>query len=186
MKTMKKEGRTPVHRFITEWILPILIAVIAAILLNKFVYFKIDVPSSSMYPTIAPQNKIFVRRVYKKENLKRGDILVFRSTETEDPVNKEKLLIKRLIGLPGDKIEINGNEVRVNGEVLNEPYVVNKETSSMEKTFNVPEGQYFFLGDNRPNSFDSRRWKNPYVKADDIVAIAGLRIAPLSNFGFLK
>lgn len=186
MNNTGDEGKTTVAKFLTDWMVPVLLALLLAFLLNRFLYFKIDVPSSSMYPTIAPGEQFFVRRLHDPTKLKRGDIVVFRSTESSKDIKEEKLLIKRLIGLPGDTVEIKGNVVKINGVVLDEPYVVNKDTSDYENTFKVPEGCYFFLGDNRPNSYDARRWKNPYVAAKEIVAIAGLRVSPLKKFGFIK
>lgn len=186
MNIIEKEGKGPLKSILMDWILPIIIALVAAILLNKFLYFKIDVPTSSMYPTIVPGDKIFVRRIYKPNKLKHGDIVVFRSTQTNQSELEEKLLIKRLIGLPGDTVTIKDGKVSINGKEIEEAYVVNKEVNPKDQEFKVPDGKYFFLGDNRPGSFDSRKWKDPFVDSKDIVAIAGLRVSPLKSFGFLK
>ena len=74
--------------------------------------------------------------------------------------------------------------VSVNGEEINEDYVVNKDNWNGE--YHVPEGKFFFCGDNRPASFDSRKWQNPFIDKDKIVGKARLRVYPFSNFGFLK
>ena len=164
--------------FITEWILPIALAFIIAILIKQFLIFKVYIPSGSMIPTINQGDHLFVSRVYNLDNIKRGDILVFNSEELNEK------LIKRLIGLPGDEISIVDGEVSVNGEKLNEDYVKNND--GFDGTFKVPEGKYFFLGDNRANSFDSRKWQNPYIDGKDIEAKAQLRVYPLSDFGSIK
>ena len=93
-------------------------------------------------------------------------------------------MIKRLIGLPNDKIVIDNGIVRVNGEVLNEYYIQNQDYFTGEYT--VPEGKYFFLGDNRGNSFDSRYWTNKYIDFNDIEGKAFVKVFPFDDFGFIN
>ena len=164
--------------FFTEWVMPIAIALVLALLIKQFLIFKVYIPSGSMIPTLNEGDQLFVTRVYNLDNLKRGDILVFDSDELND------VLIKRIIGLPGDKISIVNGTVYVNGEELKEDYVKNSDNLSGE--FEVPEGKYFFLGDNRQISYDARRWKNPYIDGSDIRAKAQIRVYPVSDFGFVK
>ena len=164
------------NRFIKEWLLPILITLILATLINKFVFYNVKVPSSSMYPTIKVGDKITVTPVYNKSKLKRGDIIVFYSYELKDR------LIKRLIGLPGDEIDIKGNgQVYINGNKIEEPYVVYKE--ELGKQFKIPQDKYFFLGDNRASSFDARKWESPYIDSKDIQGKARFIISPFKRFG---
>lgn len=159
-----------------DWILPIVIAFVIATLINKFLFYQIRVPSGSMYPTIKVGDRIIVTRIYDKSKLKRGDIVVFYLQEKKDT------LIKRLIGLPGDKVTINSSgEVFINGSKLDESYVVFKD--NLEKSFEVPTGKYLFLGDNRADSLDSRFWKNPYVDASDIKGKAQFVLFPFKRFG---
>lgn len=164
--------------FFTEWILPIALAFVIALLVKEFLIFKVFIPSESMVPTLNVGDHLFVSRVYNLDNLDRGDILVFHSDELSDT------LIKRLIGKPGDKISIVDGKVSVNGEEIKEDYVVNKDNFYGE--FEVPEGKYFFLGDNRPISFDSRKWENPYIDGKDIKAKAQIKVYPFSDFGSIK
>lgn len=180
-----KEGRISRNKkgdwkksLFSDWVIPIGIAIVLAVLINKFVLYKVYIPSESMVPTLNIGDRLFVTRVYNPENLERGDIVVFDSQEL-----KEKL-IKRLIGLPGDNIKIENGKVFVNGTELKEDYIGTQDNFSGE--FNVPEGKYFFLGDNRYHSSDSRRWNNPYIDAKDIEAKAQVRVYPFSDFGWIK
>ena len=164
--------------FLSEWVVPIISAIILAILINKFLVFKVLIPSESMVPTLNVDDRLFVTRVYNLEKLKRGEIIVFYSEEYQ------KSLIKRLIGLPGDKIKIEDGIVYVNGEKLEENYLGEKDQLSGE--YEVPEGKYFFLGDNRKHSQDSRYWINPYIDEEDITGKARLKVYPLDQIGWVK
>lgn len=159
-----------------EWIYPILVALILAILANKFIVFNAYIPSESMSPTLKKGDRLLVNRIY---NIQRGDIVVFDSNELDE------LLIKRVIGLPGDKIIIKNGEVIVNEVKIDEKYVKNNNYS-YEGEFFVPENKYFFLGDNRSNSNDSRFWINPYIEDENIVGKAGIKVYPFNKFGLLK
>jgi len=166
-------------RFFFDWVIPIAVAIVLALAINKFLIFKIYVPTSSMYPTIKPGDRIMSSRVHNVNKLKRGDIVVFYSDELGET------LVKRLIGLPKDKIDIKPDGiVFINGEKLDEPYVKNKDLRPGE--YKVPENSYFFLGDNRRDSKDSRYWKNPYITEDKIMGKARFVIYPFDRIGGLK
>lgn len=111
-------------------------------------------------------------------NIKRGDIIVFYSDELKET------LIKRVIGLPGDHIVIHDGIVNINGNDIKEDYV--KNNARYNGTFDVPEDKFFFLGDNRPDSWDSRRWKNPYIDKSNIKGKAVFRFYPFSKMGSLS
>lgn len=178
-KDVKEEkSHTNKSDFFKEWIIPIIGAILMVLLINKFIFFNIEVPTPSMVPTLNVKDRFIVTKVYNKENLKVGDIVVFHSNEFNER------LVKRLIGLPGDKIEIKNGIVFRNGEKLNEDYVKNKD--KFNGTYEVPQGEYFFLGDNRPISADSRLWKNPYVDASDIEGKVQFRLYPFKDFGSVK
>lgn len=165
------------YRFFIEWILPVIAAFGLAVLINKFLIFNICVTSTSMAPNINVGDRIMVNRVYSKDNIKRGDVLVFYSDEFQET------LVKRVIGLPGDKIVIKDGIVNINGEEIQEDYVKNNDYNDEEFAYDVPEGKYFFLGDNRPVSMDSRRWINSYIDADDVKGKAILKFYPIKDFG---
>lgn len=165
------------YNFFIEWIIPVIAAFFIAMLVNKFIIFNVYIPSTSMVPTINVGDRLMINRAYNKDNIKRGDILVFYSDELQET------LIKRVIGLPGDKVIIKNGIVNVNGQDLEEDYVKNNDDSDEELIYDVPEGKYFFLGDNRPVSKDSRRWINPYIAEDDIKGKLILRFYPIKDFG---
>lgn len=164
-------------KFFAEWIMPVIAAVVLAFLINKFLIFNVYVPSTSMVPTINVGDRIMVSRVYNKDNIKRGDILVFYSNELQET------LIKRVIGLPGDTIVIKDGSLNINGEDIQEDYIKNNDYNNEELVYEVPQGKYFFLGDNRPVSMDSRKWINPYIDEDYIKGKAVLRFYPIRDFG---
>lgn len=141
--------------------------------------FMANVPTGSMSPTVPVGAQVFTTRIFDKESVERGDIIVFESKEIG------VILIKRCIGLPGDNIYFDGKgKVYLNGELLSEPYV--SSFSDFEGEFNVPEDHYFFVGDNRGGSFDARYWENPYIHEDDIKGKARAILLPFSKFGKLE
>jgi signal peptidase I len=162
-----------------DWGIPIIAAIFIAMLINRFLLFKIFIPSESMSPTLEEGDQLFVTRVYNKDGIKRKDLMVFYSDELR------ALLIKRVIGLPGENIEIKDNgAVFINGEELDEPYVVN--WSPKAGSFLVPEGHLLFLGDNRANSNDSRFWIEPYISTNNVRGRARIIVVPFNRFGLVR
>ncbi|ATD54138.1 signal peptidase I [Clostridium chauvoei] len=178
IKAFLDERGIPTKGFFYEWGIPIIVAVLLALAINKYVIFKAYIPSESMVPTLNVDDRLFVSRVYNLDKLKRGDIIVFYSEELQED------LIKRLIGLPGDEIKIVNGSVSVNGEVLVENYIGAHDNFNGE--YKVPEGKYFFLGDNRLWSKDSRYWINPYIDGQDIKGKAQVKVYPFDEIGRIK
>lgn len=174
----RKKIKVRRRRFITEWVIPVVTAIILSIMINRFIIINTDIPSGSMIPTLNIHDRLIVTKVFDTDNIKRGDIVVFYSKELDDK------LIKRVIGLPGDNIEIVNGIVRVNGEELKEDYV--KENKEYNGSFQVPSGKFFFLGDNRSISYDARFWKEPYIDKEDIIGKAKLKYYPIKDFGVVK
>lgn len=156
----------------------IVLTVIVYLFIRGFLFFIISVPSLSMYPTIDVGDRIFTTRIHQPEKIERGDILVFDSDELDET------LVKRVIGLPGDRIEIFENgEVWVNGSILNEEYVAFNGTES--GTYTVPKNHYFFLGDYRIHSSDSRKWDYSYISAENLLGKAQWILTPWERSGEL-
>ncbi len=177
----EKEAKTKNNysKFFMDWIMPIILALIIAGLINKFLLFKVYIPSESMVPTLKVGDQLFVTKIYDTDKIKREEILVFFSEELND------LLIKRVIGLPGDTVEIKENgDVYVNGNLLNEPYV--KNPSDKSGSFKVPKDKFLFLGDNRAISKDSRWWNDPFIDKKEIKGKAWIRIYPFDRIGTVK
>ena len=154
----------------------ILMAVVLFLLLNA-VTSRVRVYNVSMQPTLHEGNLLVVNKLaYKLGEPKRGDIIIFhyQGTLTED-------YIKRVIGLPGDTIDIGGGVVRVNGQAITEPYIA--ELPGYTGTWKVPEGELFVLGDNRNRSSDSHDWG--FVKQEWVVGKAILVYWPLDDIRVL-
>jgi signal peptidase I len=164
---------------IKEWIIDISVVACIAFLVWHFVGYGVWITSGSMIPTLEVKDRLIVTRVHNPNNLKEGDIVLFKNDEFKD-----EILIKRLIGLPGDKIEIKNGVVFRNGEEIKEDYVKNNE--KYNGTFQVPENKYFFLGDNRANSDDSRYWNDPYVDESYIQGKAIIKYYPIKDFEIFK
>ena len=131
----------------------------------KFVLCITVVQSGSMEPTIPTGNTVVVNRLaYLNQEVKRGDIIFFESSECSTTFGK------RVIGLPGDNVEFKDGYVVINGQYVDESDYLDKNVeTNCTKTFTVPDGCYFVLGDNREVSNDSRFWLEPYVKHEDII-----------------
>ncbi len=150
-----------------EYAETILICVLIFVFLRAFVFQQSEIPSGSMEDTVLPGDYILVnrltyaptvfdweRRLLPVDPIGRGDLVVFKH-----PLEPERDYIKRVIGLPGDTVEIRGGYVFVNGERLAEPYVDPLyRTREYVSARRIPQGEYFLMGDHRCDSADSRSW----------------------------
>lgn len=160
-----------------EWTKSLLIALVLALLIRQFVFAIFMVDGESMVPTLANEERLVVNKmVYNLHKPEYGDILVFQY-----PADQTKDYIKRVIGLPGDKIEIHDFKVFRNGQELEEDYIA-EPTGTVNKVFEVPEGAVFVLGDNRNYSKDSRDDSVGYVPYELIVGRADVVWWPFKNF----
>lgn len=146
---------------------------VTVILINSHVFFLGYIPSESMEPTLNTGDFIFGTR-FDIDEINRYDIIVFKY-----PDDESKYFVKRVIGLPGDKIEIVEGVVYANGEKLEDSFIKEEDLSNEILSYEIPEGCYFMMGDNRNCSLDSRYWENTYVRNDQIIAKERCRIWPL-------
>ena len=171
-------------RSVVEWVLIVAGAVLVAIVIRTFVLQAFYIPSSSMEPTLKIDDKVLVNKLsYKFHDINRGDIVVFERPPGEtDP--KIKDLIKRVIGLPGEEVEMHQCIVYINGRALHEPYLDGRKFSNCEYgPVHVAANSLFVMGDNRPASKDSTVF-GPISK-NLVVGRAFLRVWPLSAIKFL-
>ncbi len=150
-----------VRYLMKEWVEPVIVAVILALIIRTFVVQAFKIPTGSMRPTLIEGDRILVNKfIYKFRDPERGDIIVFRS-----PEDKKKDFIKRLVALPGEKIEISNGSILIHGKavegdsVLRERYYYNRgDYGRKGQELGVPENAYYVLGDNSISSRDSRYW----------------------------
>ena len=174
-KNKKKMDKKSIIKEIRDYVCLIILAFVLAFLMNKFVYANAQVPTGSMIPVVEPGDRLIVNRLaYLFEEPKRGDIVMFAFPDDE----KDNYL-KRIIGLPGEKVEIKDGLVYINDskKPLDEPYI-NDPPNGNYGPYNVPEGCYFMLGDNRDESKDARFWENKFVKKEKIEGKAWLKDYP--------
>ncbi len=182
--------RPPAHRrsarrWITEWVVIVLVAVAVAFGVRTFVVQTYFVPSTSMWPTLKAGDRIVVNKLSGAPGV--GDIIVFKRPPAEQcggsPVPD---LVKRVIGLPGQTVSARGGKVYITGKLLKEPWLPKHDTAhirtTMTKPQTVPKGDYFVMGDNRIDSCDSRMW-GP-VKGSYVVGQVFLILWPPSQFRF--
>jgi signal peptidase I len=161
---------------VIEWLKIIVTAALIAFVLNTFIIANSKVPSGSMENTIMTGDHVIGSRLsYRFSDPERGDIVIFRF-----PDNEKIYYVKRIIGMPGDTVDIIDGKVYLNGseEPIDEPYIREPMVPEAPMHFEVPEGCYFMLGDNRNYSMDARRWENTYVKREKIIAKVLFRYYP--------
>ena len=156
------------------------------------------IPSGAMLPTLQIDDRLIIDKLsYRLADPVRGDIIVFNPTAQLEKENYKDAFIKRVIGLPGDRVDVKGGKVYINGKVLPEKYLDEPPatdwstsdpytSNDMDKVpwpadGRVPQGQYLVLGDNRNNSYDSHYWG--FVPKDKIVGKATARFWPINRVG---
>ncbi len=174
---------------VTEWGIIIIVALVVSLGLRTYAFQTFYIPSVSMQPTLQVGDRIIVDKLSARfGTIHRGDILVFKSPPTENcggpPVAD---LVKRVIGLPGDHLYSVGNTIYVNGTKLNEAWPHIEPLGTPIATANNPivvaPNHYFMMGDNHPDSCDSRFWGT--IPRSDIIGKAFVRIWPLNRLGSL-
>lgn len=173
------------------------IALILAFLLRTFIIEPRFIPSGSMEPTLLVNDRIIVEKVsYSLRDPQRGEIIVFYPPKSPAIEDNTKAYIKRLIGLPGDRISIHDGKVFVNDRALTENYIaeppdyifpnqaqnlesLSSSQDSRYKSITVPQGYYWMMGDNRNSSNDSHIWG--FLPRQNMIGRAFLRFFPFDN-----
>lgn len=204
MSEEKEEKAKTVFGEILDWVYCIALAVVITLLIKNLFFSTTIVRQESMYPTLQDGNILVINRFAQVTGtpLETGDIVVLEApletvgnneyaTYNEDnlwtkflKLFKKKLYIKRVIGTAGDRLVIDGDEVSINGDILNEKYVNSERylnDINDEIDIEIPEGYVFCMGDNRDRSKDSRSFG--LVPVDKIEGKATFRLFPFDKFG---
>lgn len=170
------KNRRKLHRILAEildWSKAVLGAFAAVFVISHTLIANAQVPTGSMETTIMTGSRIIINRLaYISAQPKRGDIIAFYF-----PDDGKTVYLKRIIGLPGERIEGIEGRIYINGQPLTESYI-REEISEDFGPYMVPEDSFFVMGDNRNNSLDSRYWKDKYVEIDEIVGRAEIEYFP--------
>lgn len=180
-ETEKKKG--VFLKELLQWAAAIILAAAVAIAADHFLIVNAQIPSGSMENTIMPGDRIIGNRLsYTFADPERFDIIIFRY-----PDDESQLFIKRIVGLPGETVEITDGKIYIDGSAEPLDDVETKEpTSGTFGPYKVPEDSYFVMGDNRNNSLDSRFWENTFVSRDEILGKAVFRYWPLTEIKLVK
>lgn len=190
-----RKQKSGAYKEIVEWIKALVIAVVLVFFIRQFLFSPFIVDGPSMQPNFETGERLIVNKiVYTFGEPKFGDVVVF------DVPEQGRKFIKRVIGVPGDKIRLEGDELYINDQLVEEPYIkdaieeahANGELYNKKENFpndivtemTVPEGTILALGDNRSNSTDSRMIG--FVKDDEIVGRADVIFWPLDKLSFIK
>jgi signal peptidase I len=173
-------------RTVLEWVAVIAAGVLIALTAQAFFVQAFWIPSPSMAPTLEVGDRVLVNKLsYRTHEVNRGDLVVFERPPQAAHGGQDEIkdLIKRVVAVGGDTIEGHGGQVYVNGERIDEPYLVEgTPTDDLDREV-IPEGYVFVMGDNRTNSEDSRVF-GP-IDEDTIVGRAFVKVLPLSDLGWL-
>lgn len=171
-----------VFKEIREWLIAIAIALVVVVVIRMFLFTTYSVDGLSMDPTFEEGDRVIVNKfIYDIADVERDDIVVFDS-------HNDAAYVKRIIGVPGDNVEMRDRVVYVNGEPIEEDYVVHQGETYMDnftleslgvEEETIPEGQYLVLGDNRPISRDSRDFG--LITEEDIIGEVQLRFWPFNE-----
>jgi signal peptidase I len=183
-------------RWIVELVGVVIVAILVAVLLRTFVVATYSIPSGSMEPTLQVGDRIVVDKLsYHLHGVDRTNIVVFSTPPNENCAGPPVAdLVKRVIGLPGETISLQDGSVYINGRLLPEPFLppaIRTDTYpgpsnngyALHHPYRIPAGEVFVMGDNRPESCDSRYW-GP-IRESTIVGKVDMRIWPMSRIGFI-
>ena len=175
-----------------DFLSPIIIAVIVALLLKTFIFANAVVPTGSMLNTIQEGDRIIASRIeYKFDDPERYDIIIFKAPDEVARGNEKEFYVKRIIGLPGETVTIVNGVVYItdtsgNTQQARAEFITACTPTGNFGPYTVPEDSYFVMGDNRESSIDSRYWQTTnYVHRDLIIGKVKFRYYPFNTFGKL-
>lgn len=181
-----REDGPPARRLgrgVAEWAVIVVVAVTAAFLIKQYLIQAFYIPSESMEHTLEVSDRVLVNKLsYRLHDVHRGDVVVFERPP-EEGEGSAKDLIKRVVAVEGETVEGHDGGVYVNGKRLQEPYLANGTTSSDFNPQRIPPGHVWVMGDNRPQSRDSRFFGS--VPESLIVGRAFVRVWPIDSIGLL-
>ena len=164
-----------------DWAETIVVALILALIIRAFFLQVFWIPAGSMEPTLEINDRIVVNKViYHFREPKRLEIVVFRQVPLFDQSKKD--LIKRLVGLPGERLQVKRGVILINGKPVEEKHPLNQDYANFGPV-TIPPDSYFVMGDNRPASADSRYWG--FLPKKNLIGPAFLRLWPLTKFGLI-
>lgn len=185
-KKDRRDKKKKKKDMLMELLLYLILLLLGAIVIPRFVLQRIIVDGPSMEPTLKDGENLMIEKLSVAfNNLKRFDVIVFYPTGKTE----EEYYIKRIIGMPGETVQILDGRILINGEILEEAYGKDDIISyagSAAAPITLKDDEYFVLGDNREISSDSRYQKVGNVKKDSIGGKVLLRIWPLSKFGSIQ
>ena len=171
-------------RGIVKWVFEIIVTLVFAVLVAISAFQTVTLQESAMEPTYSVGQKFFVNRaLYKIKSPKRGDVIVFKTSASDDAA----LHIRRVIGLPGETVQIKEGQIYINGNVYEEngAYQEIADGGLADSAITLESGEYFVLGDNRNNSSDSRASDVGLIHRKDLIGRAWIRVWPLSQIGVI-
>jgi len=162
-----------------EILFPLTLAIVLALLIQATVAKPYEIPTGSMMPTIRPEERVLANRfIYHFQDVERGDIIVFRPPAR---LNSSVPFVKRVVGLPGDLIEVREGQVLVNGERFEVEGATVPDYGYPARR--VPDDKLFVLGDNRNNSVDSHEWD--FLPLNSVIGEVFMTYWPPNRIGFL-
>src|SRR4051794_22211093 len=178
LRLRRQRGR----RQAIEWVVLLVVALLIAFVVKTFLFQAFYIPSESMVPTLKVHDRVLVNKLsYRMHSVHRGDIVVFTKPKRE--LSNIKDLVKRVVALPGEKVEGRAGHVYVNGKRLEEPYLPRGTPTRTFAAQSVPANAVWVMGDNRPHSEDSIVF-GP-IPESSIVGRVFVRIWPPNRIGFL-
>lgn len=171
------------YLFLLDSVQTIILAGAIFLIIHAFILRTFQVTGLSMFPNFHDQELVLTNIIgLHFAPLKRGEVIVFKA-----PTDEERDYIKRIVGLPGETVEVRGGSIYINGKKFDESNYLNSDVKTYPGSFaregepvTVPEGQYFVLGDNRSNSSDSREWGA--VKQDAVIGRSFIVFWPVNAF----